>query len=250
MTHERPTPAREPAPRVRTAVVTGAASGIGAAIARRLARAGWQVTGWDLAPPTPDADGVRGRTVDVADHRAVAAAADAVDGLDLLVNAAGIGGSGAAATLAPDRWDRVLAVDLNAVFYTSRALYRALSARRGLIVNIASITAHRAGRDRAAYCTAKAGVVMLTEVLGVEWAADGIRVVGVSPGYTRTPMVERALASGGLDEDRIRARTPQGRLLEADEVAAFVHALTGDTFAAVTATTLPFDGGWTANGDY
>ncbi|MFI1583684.1 SDR family NAD(P)-dependent oxidoreductase [Embleya sp. NPDC020630] len=158
--------------------------------------------------------------------------------------------SGAAATLAPGRWDRVLAVDLNAVFYTSQALHRALSARRGLIVNIASVTAHRAGRNRAAYCTAKAGVVMLTEVLGVEWAADGIRVVGVSPGYTRTPMVERALATGGLDEDRIRARTPQGRLLAADEVAAFVHALTEDTFAAVTATTLPFDGGWTANGDY
>ncbi|MGC0417301.1 SDR family NAD(P)-dependent oxidoreductase [Embleya sp. AB8] len=240
-------------PHARTAVVTGAASGIGAATARRLVRAGWQVTGWDLVAPEDgrDPDGVRWRRVDVADHEAVAAAArDLPGGVDLLVNAAGIGGSGAAATLAPERWDRVLAVDLNAVFYTSRALHAALSARRGLIVNIASITAHRAGRNRAAYCTAKAGVVMLTEVLGVEWAEDGVRVVGVSPGYTRTPMVERALATGGLVEERIRSRTPQGRLLEPDEVAAFVQALAGNTFAAVTATTLRFDGGWSANGDY
>ncbi len=147
-------------------------------------------------------------------------------------------------------WDRVIATNLSGTFYVSQALHPALSRAGGLVVNLASVTAHRAGRGRAAYATSKAAIRMLTEVLGLEWAEDGIRVVALSPSYVRTPMVERALAAGGLDEAAIVRRTPQGRLLDPAEVAAVIHELTGATFAAVTGSTIRVDGGWTANGDY
>ncbi|GLY92303.1 SDR family NAD(P)-dependent oxidoreductase [Actinoallomurus iriomotensis] len=232
----------------RTAVVTGAASGIGAAVATELVAAGWDVHGWDVA------DGVveraRHHVVDVADAAAVRAAAAEHDRLDLLVNCAGIGGSGRADELTPQQWDRVIGIDLSGTFYCCNALYGALAGRRGSVVNIASIVAHRAGPGRAAYCTAKAGVVMLTEVLATDWGPDGIRVNAVSPGYTRTPMVTRAIAGGRLDEQAIRDRVPLDRLADPAELARLVRALTGPDFAYMTGATVLFDGGWTANGAY
>lgn len=237
-----------PSARAKVALITGAASGIGAAAAGHLLGRGWRVSGWDLVPGTDSR--IDWRTVDITDPGQARAAAEGLDAVNLLVNAAGAGGGGPAETLRPAEWDRVIRTNLSGCFYVSQAVHGALARGRGLIVNLASVTAHRAGEGRAAYCTSKAGVVMLTEVLGLEWARHGIRVVALSPSYVRTPMVERALAGGTLDEQRIVHRTPQRRLLDPDEVAGVIHALTTETFAAVTGSTIRVDGGWTANGDY
>ncbi|MGW2014039.1 SDR family NAD(P)-dependent oxidoreductase [Streptomyces sp. NPDC001927] len=230
----------------RRAVVTGAASGIGAAVAERLVRVGWAVTGWDRRPGT--GTGIDWHTVDVRDAEDVHAAAEAVPEADLLVNSAGVGAIAPSAELRPQTWERVLGVNLSGTFYCAQALFPALAARGGLVVNVASVMAHRAVPGRAAYCASKAGVVMLTEVLGVEWAEHGVRVLAVSPAYVRTPLVEKGFENGNLDEAAIAARTPLGRLATPGEVADLVLDLTGDRYAYMTATTLRFDGGWVADG--
>ena len=248
----------------RRAVVTGSSSGIGAAVAERLLRAGWAVTGWDRQKPengparqapetAPGAHGTEGasvdwREVDVRDADAVHTAAAEVPEADLLVNSAGVGAIAPSAELRARTWDRVIGVNLSGTFHCSQALLPALSTRGGLVVNIASVMAHRAVPGRAAYCASKAGVVMLTEVLGVEWAEHGVRVLAVSPGYVRTPLVEKGLTGGGLDESAITARTPLGRLAEPAEVADLVLDLAGERFGYMTATTVRFDGGWVADG--
>lgn len=248
----------------RRAVVTGSSSGIGAAVVERLLRAGWAVTGWDRRKPEdeparqesgtgPNAHGagcsaVDWREVDVRDADAVHAAAAEVPEAELLVNSAGVGAIAPSSELRSRTWDRVIEVNLSGTFHCSQALFPALSTRGGLVVNVASVMAHRAVPGRAAYCASKAGVVMLTEVLGVEWAEHGVRVLAVSPGYVRTPLVEKGFAGGGLDESAITARTPLGRLAEPAEVADLVLDLTGERFGYMTATTVRFDGGWVADG--
>jgi NAD(P)-dependent dehydrogenase (short-subunit alcohol dehydrogenase family) len=232
----------------RRAVVTGAAGGIGAAIVERLLAAGFAVDAWDL-----DARGVHGAhgvAVDVRDHASVAAAAERLDRLDLLVNAAGVSGDGRPQALDPRVWERVVAVNLSGTFYACQALHGALAADGGLIVNIASVTGHRAGPRRAAYCSTKAAVLMLTQVLATDWGADGIRVVALSPGYVDTGMMRRAVDAGRLDVDAILARTPAGRVARADEVARMVLALTDERFELVNGSAIVLDGGWLANGGY
>lgn len=230
------------------AVVTGAASGIGAAVVARLTRDDWSVVGWDIMQGT--ADGSPHRVVDVADADAVHCAARELTELDLLVNCAGVGCHKRADELTPRDWDRVIAVDLSGTFYCCNALYAALLARRGVIVNIASIVAHRAGRRRAVYCTAKAGVVMLTQTLAADWGPHGIRVNAISPGYTHTPMVANSIAQRRLNEQTIVESTPLGRLADPPEVAEVVYALTTQAFAFMNGATLIYDGGWTADGGY
>ncbi|MFG3701519.1 SDR family NAD(P)-dependent oxidoreductase [Micromonospora sp. NPDC047620] len=232
----------------RLAVVTGAASGIGAAVARRLVDDGWRVIGWDRRPC--DADGVTGRQVDVRDYDQVAVAAAEVERADLLVNSAGIGGRGFASELAPAAWERVIGVNLTGTYYCCRAMFPALRRAGGLVVNIASVAAHLAMVEGAAYCSSKAGVAMLTEVLGVEWAAQNIRVIAVSPGYVRTPLVMDGIHRNLLDEETIVRGTPQRRLAEPAEVAELIRALAADELRYLTATTVRFDGGWTASGGY
>lgn len=238
----------------RHAVVTGSSSGIGAAVTERLLKDGWRVTGWDRVAPDPAAPGHRPefgyREVNVADPESVQAAAAAVTGCDLLVNSAGVGGISDSATMSAAAWNRVVGVNLSGTFFCCQALFPALRASSGLVVNMASVMAHQAEPRRAAYCAAKAGVVMLTEVLGVEWAPQGVRTVAVSPGYVRTALVDRGLRNGNLDEGLIEARTPLGRLAAPDEVADLVHVLASGTFSYLTASTIRFDGGWVAGGGF
>lgn len=232
----------------RVAVVTGAASGIGAACARLLVSDGWSVIGWDLAPG--DSTAVQWRVVDVSDPAAVRAAAGDVPEARLLVNSAGIADQASAAEMRPDQWSRVLDVDLSGTFFACQALYPALCTGGGTIVNVASIAGHRAFAGRANYCAAKAGVVALTEVLGLEWAADGIRVLAVSPGYVATELVSAGIQAGWISEAAITARTPMARLAAADEIARAIVALAGDAFSFATGTTVIVDGGWCANGGF
>ncbi len=232
----------------RLAVVTGAASGIGAACARVLLAQGWSVVGWDIT--TGPTDGVRWRTVDVSDPEAVRAAAGEVSTAHLLVNSAGIADRASAADMRPEQWTRVLDVNLSGTFFTCQALYPALRNGRGTIVNIASIAGHRAFAGRANYCVAKAGVVALTEVLGLEWATDGVRVMAVSPGFVATDLFGAGVQAGFVSEPAVIARTPMARLADADEIARAIVALAGNAFSFATGTTVIIDGGWCANGGF
>jgi NAD(P)-dependent dehydrogenase (short-subunit alcohol dehydrogenase family) len=232
----------------RVAVITGAASGIGAACARLLIAEGWSVVGWDLASgPT---DGVQWRSVDVSDAEAVRAAAGDVSMAHLLVNSAGISDRAPAADMRPEQWARVLDVNLSGTFYACQALYPALRRGGGTIINIASVAGHRAFAGRANYCAAKAGVVALTEVLGLEWAPDGVRVLAISPGFVATELFDAGVRAGFVSEEDVTARTPMARLADADEIARAILALASDAFSFATGATMIVDGGWNANGGF
>jgi NAD(P)-dependent dehydrogenase (short-subunit alcohol dehydrogenase family) len=232
----------------RVAIVTGASSGIGAATARQLLLEGWRVTGWDLVPSP--VEGVRSQHVDVADPASVRAAAADVPSLDLLVNAAGISERAPAAEMTVDQWRRVLDVDLSGSFWCAQALHPALREAHGVVVSIASIAAHRSFAGRVNYCVAKAGIVAMTEVLGQEWAKDGIRVLAISPGYVATEMVKAAIAGGWVSEAAVRSRTPMDRLAEPEEIARSIVALASPAFSYATGTTVVVDGGWLAQGGF
>lgn len=232
----------------RIAVVTGAASGIGSACTAKLLSDGWEVHGWDVqASPL---DGVIQRTVDVADPEGVRAAAASIPELDLLINSAGISDRSAAAEMTVEQWRSVIDVDLSGVFWCAQALYPALRSRSGVVVNLASIAGHRSFAGRVNYCAAKAGVLAMTEVLAVEWAPDGIRVMAVSPAFVATEMVTRGIEGGWIPEDDIVARTPLGRLASPEETAAAIVALAGPTFGYLTGSSVVLDGGWLANGGF
>jgi NAD(P)-dependent dehydrogenase (short-subunit alcohol dehydrogenase family) len=218
---------------------------MGQVTAARLLAEGWDVHGWDLRPG--HLEGVRWSSVDVSDIAQVRKAAAAVTSCDLLFNAAGIAPNGLAAEMPAEDWAKVVAVDLNGTFYCCQALHPALVEAKGVVINVASTRAYRPAPGRSAYAAAKAGVVMLTQSLGLEWASAGVRVIAIAPGYVRTPLVQSLLDSGGLRADVILERTPLGRMAEPEEIADVVLALCSPAFSFMTATTLTFDGGWLAN---
>ncbi|MEX2648727.1 MAG: SDR family oxidoreductase, partial [Alphaproteobacteria bacterium] len=173
---------------------------------------------------------------------------DAWDGLDGLVNNAGWGY--VTPTLATDEaeWDLTLALNLTAPWRLSRQVAPRLGPG-GAIVNIASIYGVVAAPDRAGYCASKAGLVMLTKVLALEWARAGIRVNAVAPGYVESAEVAALADAGKIDLARIAGRTPMGRLASADEVARAVCFLLDPAEAGhVTGQVLGVDGGWAAYG--
>ena len=225
----------------KMAVVTGGASGIGRECVKQLRDLGWRVTVWDREGG--DGDSV---AIDVTDYRSVAAAAGRLDGVDLLINAAGVaGGREAVADKDPAEWDRVLAVNLSGTFYCAHALYRPLRTRGGVVVNIASVAGLVMMKGRAHYAVSKAGVIALTRSLGNEWASDGIRVVAVAPGYVRTPMIQQSIEAGELDEAALAAMHPMNRLASPQEVACAMIALAQPPFQFMTGATLVLDGGFT-----
>jgi NAD(P)-dependent dehydrogenase (short-subunit alcohol dehydrogenase family) len=230
------------------AVVTGVSSGIGEATARLLLDDGWDVVGWDLGQPR--VEGIAWTRVDVSDPASVAQAAATVPAVGLLVNSAGIADRAPASEMRVDQWRRVIDVDLSGTFYCCQALHPALKAEGGVVINVASIAGHRAFAGRANYCAAKAGVVMLTQVLAQEWAHDGIRVLAVSPGFVATEMVVAGIDGGWVSEDAIRARTPLDRLADPDEIARSIIALAGASFSYATGAAVLVDGGWTAMGGF
>jgi len=240
----------------RRAVVTGAASGIGRAIAARYAEEGARLVTLDLDADAPsDGEAVAGHlSVDVTDAAGVAGAiGDAVGllgGLDVVVNNAGIPMTGTVRDLGEEDWHRAIDTDLTSVFLVSRAAWPHLEAAGGgAIVNTASIAGMVGTAGQAAYATAKAGVVMLTKCMALDGAATGVRVNAVSPGFVATPMLERWL-QGQDDPSAARAGVvamhPLGRLGEPADIAdAFVY-LASDEARWVTGTILTVDGGFGA----
>jgi 3-oxoacyl-[acyl-carrier protein] reductase len=202
----------------QTAVVTGAARGIGLAIAGLLHDAGARVVGWDLQP-SDDPCFAAFRRVDVSDEVSVNDAAAAAGDVDILINNAGVNGPTKPAweyTLA--EWNTVLAVDLTGVFLCARALIPGMRARGyGRIVNIASIAGKEGNPDAIAYSAAKAGVVGITKTFARELARSGVLVNCITPAMAETPFLEGMSAEYVADR---KARIPMGRFARIDEIAA------------------------------
>jgi NAD(P)-dependent dehydrogenase (short-subunit alcohol dehydrogenase family) len=236
------------------AVVTGGASGIGAACCRALAAEGMKVAVLDLgdrAEAVAAEVGGRPYSADVSDEAALSACAEKVEAemgpVLVLVNNAGI----IQPPLRPfaldmKLWDDVVRVDqrgvwLGCVLFGRRMVER----RRGSIVNIASIVSFRAVPLHA-YGPAKAAVAAMTANLAAEWGPAGVRVNAVSPGYVRTPALQAEIDAGRRDVSLIGSNTPLGRTVDMDEVAQAVAFLSSDRASAITGVNLPVDCGWLA----
>ena len=243
--------------RGKVALVTGGASGIGAAAVRRFAAAGAHVMVGDiqeeLGRQVAEEVGAAAafRAVDVTDLAQVEALTEAAvetfGRLDFVFNNAGIGSFGETPDLDPEQWRRVIDVDLHSVFYGCRAAIPHLrAAGGGAIVNTASISGLGADYGFSAYNAAKGAVVNYTRTLAIDHGKDGIRVNAVCPGPIATP-----LASILVENDQIRAlydaAIPLGRVGEAEEVASVVAFLCSDDARYVTGQALAIDGGLTAH---
>lgn len=246
------------------ALITGGASGIGFAFAKRWINAGGRVALLDLRADAVQAavealgggDAATGRASDVTDDASVATAVQQIAAahggvIDAVVNCAGIARPGPAATATDREWTSLVDVHLNGTMRVNRAAYPALVAsERASIVNISSIAATAGMPGRSSYCAAKAGIEGLTRALAVEWAADGVRVNSVAPGYVNSEMTEGLLAGGSLNIDRVIARTPMKRLAEPDEISAAIFFLSSPEASYVTGQTLYVDGGMSVDGDW
>jgi 2-keto-3-deoxy-L-fuconate dehydrogenase len=225
------------------ALVTGGGSGIGAAVAHRLADDGFDVTVADLAPEAVATElGATGVRLDVRDEAQVA---EAMDGVDVLVNAAGIGSTTDAPGTSLEVWDDVFAVNARGTFLCCKHVIPRMKERgSGVIVNVASVAGLVGLKNRVAYSASKGAVIALTRALAIDHVGDGIRVNAVCPGTIDTPWVQRLVSEAGESMDALRARQLMGRLGTPEEVADAVLYLTTAEF--VTGSILTVDGGLTA----
>ena len=236
----------------KLALVTGAAQGIGRAIALGLAKAGAVVVCSDIDPPqtTEEIRSLGGTAhafaLDIADEGAVddaMAFADTIGGIDILVNNAGIFPRSPVLGLEPGEWDRVMAVNLRGTFLCSRAAATTMRAqgRGGRIVNITSGAAFVPTPQSAAYAASKAGIVAFTRVLALEVAPDRVTVNAVAPGLTDTAQPRSFYSDADLAA--FAARIPAGRLGEPDDIVPTVVLLCGDGASYITGQTLHVNGG-------
>ncbi|MEZ0293010.1 MAG: SDR family oxidoreductase [Solirubrobacteraceae bacterium] len=242
----------------RKAIVTGAASGIGRAIAEALVEDGAQVLAVDVEPAAdgPGAPFAADLTTREGNRAAVERAVAAFGGLDTIVANAGFQHVAPIAEFDEDRWDALLAILLTSPFLLARYGWPALSeSGRGRFIAIASAHALAASPFKAGYVSAKHGVLGLVRTLALEGADAGITTAAVCPGFVRTPLVEGQLASQaeahGMDQDQvledvILAPHAIKRLIEPAEVAEAVRYLLGPGGGAFTGAPLIMDAGWTA----
>lgn len=256
--HEQPAPAVRP---VRgTAIITGAGSGIGLATAHKLSEDGYEIAALDVdhASAEQTAYGIRegGRLataygVDVCDPDAVSKVIDRIcaeqSELRVLVNNAGIGVAGTVVDTRPEDWNRVIAVNLTAVYHVCRIVIpKMLALNGGVIVNVGSISGEVVGiPERAVYCASKAGVVGLTRSIAVDFAHHGLRANAICPGPVRTPWIDKMAASMPDPESAKRAMA-QREMGTAEDIAAGISFLASDAARYVNGTAFVMDGGMTA----
>lgn len=239
----------------KVVIITGAAGGIGRAVAKRLAEEGAKLALFDRnadgsresVAEILDAGGIaESFVVDVSDRSTVARAVSGVlekwGGIDVLVNNAGIGSSSPFLDISDDDWNRTLAVNLGGPFIVSQEVARKMAEHgSGRIVNVTSLAAHTANSNQATYAASKGALVALTRVMAFELAPLGISVNAISPGPIDTPLAQTMLTpeARAAREERI----PQGRLGTPDEVAAAVAFLASADAGYVNGTVLVIDGG-------
>lgn len=228
--------------RGRTALVTGAARGIGARIAQRFADEGASVYAADIG------EGAALR-MDVTDRDAVRAAVERIvrerGGLDVLVNNAGVLANGPFDETSGEAWDQLVAVNLTGIYNCVQAAIPAMRIRgRGVIINIASVSHEKGGGafGNVWYGATKAGVVAMTKGLGRELGPYGIRVNAIAPAVVETEMVRTLLSAEA--RERIVQRIPLGRLAQLDDVAQLALFLASDAASFITGETIAVDGGF------
>ncbi|MFA6252210.1 MAG: SDR family NAD(P)-dependent oxidoreductase [Candidatus Paceibacterota bacterium] len=236
----------------KVAIVTGASSGIGKAIAEMFVKEGARVVFSDINPYIGELkEGAIFKKADTSKDKEVRKLVDLAVSkfgrLDIMVNNAGIGLVGEVSSMDDDVWNKVIAVNLNGVFYgvRSASAYMKEKKIRGSIINMASILGQVGFRGAGAYCSSKGGVNQLTKAASLELAPYGIRVNSIAPGFIETAMTK------GIKQDKkanaaITAATPLGHMGEPNDIAYAATYLASDEAKFVTGSVLYVDGGWTA----
>jgi NAD(P)-dependent dehydrogenase (short-subunit alcohol dehydrogenase family) len=244
-------------------LITGAAGGLGSAIAKRFSQSHWRVAATDVDKAGLHELNTRvpldfSTTADLRNaancHELIAATMVATGRLDAVINAAGVWREGPVAEFGEEDFDRVMGVNLKAAFYISQAAIPHLKDSRGCIVNIASDAGRQAYRGSAAYCASKAALVMLSKTLALELAEYGVRVNAVSPGDIATPMLDYQAERYGKGNPNAYKREllnlyPQGRearFLRPEEIAELVWYLCQPQAEAITGADLAIDFGLSA----
>ena len=237
----------------RSAIVTGAASGLGCEVARRIVAEGGSVALWDvdgdkLAASAKDVGAAHWDAFDVADagavERATAASVAALGKIDVLICSAGITGATASVQDYPlDSWQRVVEINLNGVFYCCRSVVPHLLANGyGRIVNVASVAGKEGNPNASAYSATKAGVIGFTKSLGKELAGKGVIANAITPATFESPILAQLPQS---QVDYMRSKIPMGRLGEVSETAAMVCFMASAECSFTTASTFDTSGGRT-----
>lgn len=238
----------------KTAIITGGAKGIGKATAKKFIEEGAAVALWDIDEEAgqgaavelkPNGTEVRFYKVNTADLAAVSAAAEQVakdfGGIDILVNNAGITRDASLKKMSTQQWQQVIDVNLTGVFNCTKAVYPFLAESvAGRVLNAASVVAHNGNFGQSNYVAAKAGLIGMTKTWAREFGRKGITVNAVAPGFINTEMVETVPA---VILEGMTARTPLGRLGEAEDIANAYLFLASDEAAFITGTVLNVDGG-------
>ncbi len=256
--------------RDHTAVITGATSGIGLGLAEAFAAAGCRIAingiataqeaGALVARLQRQGTEVLFHAADLADPKAcvelIEAAQKRFGDVDILINNAGVQYVAPIEKFPVDRWDAILAINLSAAFHTIRAVLPAMQKRGwGRIINMASAHGHVASIHKAAYVTAKHGLVGLTKVVALENATRGITCNAICPGFVLTPLVEqqiedRARQSGTTKEEAarelLREKQPTEKFTTVEDIAALAMFLCSPVASNITGASMPIDGGWTA----
>jgi len=239
----------------KIAIVTGGASGIGAATARELTRAGAHVLIADINPEAAqklaaELENSRALQLDVTDSASIAKAVESISHLDILVNNAGIGLVGDITRTSEEDFNRVMRVNVNSVFLVTQAVFPLLLASRGSIVNIGSVAGSVGVRQRFAYCASKGAVQAMTRQIAVDYPKE-VRCNCIAPGTVQTPFVEGYLEKyHSHEKEKVRAeliaRQPIGRLGTPEDIASLVRYLCSAEAEFINGAVIPIDGGWTA----